>query len=178
VFGVSFSEILVIGLIALFVVGPRKLPTMLGTLGKWVGKLRHMSTEVRTQIGMDEFLRKEGLQGGLNELRGLMRGGLAGAAMSSVMNPSNSNTATGSATRPLFSDTREVADDRTREYPPEGPDAYGAVPDDLIDDEPNTPADAAKSTDNVAQSAAPAPSDLAGAPSPVVADGNNDKADA
>ena len=124
-FGVSFSEVFLVGLVALFVVGPQRLPAMLGTLGQWVAKLRRISTEVRSQIGIDEMLRKEGLHGGLNELRGLMRGNIVGAMAAGATAP-----------RPVSHESREISDDRTREYPPEGPDAYGAVPDDLIADKP------------------------------------------
>jgi len=54
-----------IAIVALIVVGPRRLPEMLGTLGRWVAKLRHMTTEVRRQTGIDEILREEGISGGI-----------------------------------------------------------------------------------------------------------------
>src|SRR5882724_12037446 len=63
-----------IAIVALIVVGPRRLPEMLGTLGRWVAKLRHMTTEVRRQTGIDEILREEGISGGINELRTMLRG--------------------------------------------------------------------------------------------------------
>ncbi|MFO7179351.1 MAG: Sec-independent protein translocase protein TatB, partial [Pseudomonadota bacterium] len=73
-FGLSFSELVVISVVALVAVGPQKLPGMLRTLGQWLRKLRIMTHEVRTQTGIDELLRAEGLQGGLTELRSLIRG--------------------------------------------------------------------------------------------------------
>ncbi len=120
-FGISFTEIMVIALVALVVVGPQKLPKMLRTLGEWIGKLRSLTTQVRRQTGIDEILRGEGIEGGLSELRGILRGDLS------------------SVGRTRSSGARSVEDpydepieyDRSREYPVEGPDAYGALPDDL-----------------------------------------------
>jgi len=120
-FGISFTELTLVAIVALIVVGPQKLPYMLGTLGKWIGKLRRMSTEVRRQTGIDDLLREEGLGGGLNELRGLMRGGGF---------PRHSPAA--ALTRRTV---ERVEMDPSREYPEEGPDAYGALPDDLADDD-------------------------------------------
>lgn len=123
---------LVLGVVALLAVGPKKLPQALGTLGQWAAKLRRISSEVRYQMGLDDMLRREGLTGGVNELRSLMRGGLAG-----VMSQPPTNTAPRSNYTPaVATDSREVADDRSREYPTEGCDAYGAIPDDLLPDEP------------------------------------------
>jgi len=119
VFGLSFSELLVIGVVTLVAVGPQKLPGMLHTMGRWLKKLRQMTTEVRAQTGIDEILRAEGIHGGLNELRQLTRGG-AGAAASAA---------------PRYEDPyANLEIDATREYPPEGVDAYGAMPDDLLEE--------------------------------------------
>jgi sec-independent protein translocase protein TatB len=124
VFGISFSEFLVLGTVALLVLGPEKLPGMLRTMGQWIAKLRKLTTEVRYQSGIDEVLRAEGFDGGLNELRSMMRGGAASMA---------------SHTPPVRQPAPEqFVADKSREYPPEGPDAYGALPEDLV--APLTPA--------------------------------------
>jgi sec-independent protein translocase protein TatB len=126
VFGISFTEMLVIALVALVVVGPQKLPKMLRSLGEWVGKLRRITTEVRAQTGIDDILRAEGLTGGLNELRNLMRGDFG------RHHPP----------QPVYSAPNpypEITDvDVTREYPLEGADAYGALPEDLLSEDPKT----------------------------------------
>jgi sec-independent protein translocase protein TatB len=123
VFGVSFTEFLVVGTVALLVLGPDKLPGMLRTMGQWIAKLRKLTTEVRHQSGIDEVLRAEGFDGGLNELRSMMRGGAASIPMAPPV-------------RPLLPES--FVADKSREYPPEGPDAYGALPEDLL--EPPAPA--------------------------------------
>jgi Tat protein translocase TatB subunit len=74
VLGVSFSEIVMIAIVALVVVGPRRLPEILGQMGRWVAKIRRMTTEVRKQTGIDEILREEGISGGINELRATSSG--------------------------------------------------------------------------------------------------------
>jgi Tat protein translocase TatB subunit len=118
VFGLSFFEIVVIAIVALLAVGPRRLPGMLRDLGNWIKKLRKMTTDVRAQTGIDDILRAEGLSGGLNELRSLMRGAPAPAP---------------APFRPHEEPARDI--DVTREYPPEGADAKGAIPDDLVEEE-------------------------------------------
>ena len=119
-FGISFSELAVIAVIALVVVGPQKLPGMLRTMGLWVRKIRKLTTEVRAQTGIDEILREEGIDG-VHELRSLLRGEIA-AAKSRRQSPADDP----------YLETLEF--DALREYPIEGPDAYHAVPDDLLDE--------------------------------------------
>lgn len=121
-FGVSFPELVVLGTVALLVLGPEKLPGMLRTMGQWVAKLRRLTTEVRHQSGIDEVLRAEGFDGGLNELRSIMRGG-------SGSTPSHQATIRQPAAEQFVSD-------KSREYPAEGPDAYGALPEDLVSPAP------------------------------------------
>lgn len=106
-----------VGTVALLVLGPQKLPGMLRTLGNWVAKLRKLTNEVRYQSGIDDVLRAEGFEGGLSELRSIVRGG--GGPAPYVPAP-----------RPAPVPEHFVAD-RSREYPVEGPDAYGALPEDL-----------------------------------------------
>jgi len=123
VFGFSFSEVVLIGVVTLVAVGPQRLPGMLKSLGQWMKKLRKMTTEVRQQTGIDEMLRAEGLS--LNELRSLMRGGGGGGGGGPL--------AAGPATYRAPEDPYKHIDiDTSREYPPEGPDAEGALPDDLV----------------------------------------------
>ena len=130
-FGFSFSEIVLIGVVTLVAVGPQRLPGMLRNFGAWMRKLRKMTTDVRQQTGIDDMLRAEGLHGGLNELRSLMRGGGGFPAPAPVPQ------------RPVEDPYGGIEFDVTQEYPPEGPDAKGALPDDLVPDEPSPVAAAA-----------------------------------
>ena len=123
-FGFSFSEVVLIAVVTLVAVGPQRLPGMLKNLATWVKKLRKMTIDVRQQTGIDDLLKAEGLSGGLTELRSIMRGGGGPAPAPAPYRP---------AEDPYHS----IEIDLTREYPPEGPDAKGALPDDLVADEPS-----------------------------------------
>jgi len=127
VFGISLTEVALIAIVALIVVGPQKLPGMLRTLGQWIRRLREMTTQVRAQTGIDEILRQEGIDGGIAELRSLIRGDLAQLARAR----SHEHEAPAPRDDP-YEEAFEL--DRYREYPLEGPDAHGALPDDLVDE--------------------------------------------
>src|SRR6185312_16892956 len=49
-FGIDFSEILVIFVIALVVLGPERLPKLAATVGKWLGRARSMARQFREQL--------------------------------------------------------------------------------------------------------------------------------
>jgi sec-independent protein translocase protein TatB len=155
VFGFSFSELLMICVVALIAVGPKKLPGMLHSLGQFLRKMRNMTNDVRNQTGIDQLLRSEGLHGGLNELRGLLRGN-HGISFDPPHVPTPTSepfsghpVSSEPIIHPPVDDPYAHMDiDSTREYPLEGADAYGALPDDLIDNEPSVavnPAEAAAS---------------------------------
>lgn len=62
-FDIGWSEILVIGIVALVVIGPKDLPKALSTLGKWVARARAMAREFQNNV--DDMVR----QAELEELR-------------------------------------------------------------------------------------------------------------
>ncbi|KYG04116.1 hypothetical protein BE21_48395, partial [Sorangium cellulosum] len=72
-FGFSFGEVMVLVIVGIIVVGPRRLPAMMRSAGSWIAKLRRMTTELRTQSGIDDLIRQEGLERELRELRALSR---------------------------------------------------------------------------------------------------------
>ncbi len=49
-FEVGFSEILLISVIALVVLGPEKLPRLAAQVGRWMGKARSMARQFREQL--------------------------------------------------------------------------------------------------------------------------------
>lgn len=49
-FDVGFSEILVIFVLALIVLGPEKLPRVASQLGRWIGRARGMARQFREQL--------------------------------------------------------------------------------------------------------------------------------
>ncbi|MGC4027272.1 MAG: Sec-independent protein translocase protein TatB [Steroidobacteraceae bacterium] len=49
-FDVDFSELLVIFVVALVVLGPKRLPGLVSSIGRWVGKARSMARQFREQL--------------------------------------------------------------------------------------------------------------------------------
>lgn len=49
-FDISWSEFLLIGIVALVVIGPKELPAVMRTLGQWTRKVRSMATEFQNQF--------------------------------------------------------------------------------------------------------------------------------
>ena len=55
-FDVGWSKLVLIGVIALIVIGPKELPTVLRTVGQWTAKIRRMAAEFQAQF--NEALRE------------------------------------------------------------------------------------------------------------------------
>ena len=50
IFDIGWSELVVIGVVALIAIGPKELPTVLRTLGQYMGKIKRMSSEFQGQF--------------------------------------------------------------------------------------------------------------------------------
>lgn len=61
-FDIGFLEIVVVGIVALVVLGPEKLPGTIRTVSLWIGRLRRsfnsIKTEIEKEIGADEIRRQ------------------------------------------------------------------------------------------------------------------------
>ena len=61
-FDIGFMEMLLVGLVALVVLGPERLPGAVRTTGLWVGRLKrsfsNIKAEVEREIGADEIRRQ------------------------------------------------------------------------------------------------------------------------
>src|SRR5581483_5003152 len=49
-FDIGWGELVVIGVIALIVIGPKELPVVLRTVGRYMGKVRRMASEFQGQF--------------------------------------------------------------------------------------------------------------------------------
>jgi sec-independent protein translocase protein TatB len=49
-FDIGWGELVVIGIVALIAIGPKELPTVLRTLGQYMGKVRRMAAEFQGQF--------------------------------------------------------------------------------------------------------------------------------
>jgi sec-independent protein translocase protein TatB len=136
----SLGEIVVLLIVGIVVIGPKNLPSMMRTAGQWVTKLRRMSTDLRSQSGIDDLIRHEGLEKEIAELRSLARmnvvdtlikPALGAVPIASSRDYAPYNPASGVA--PALGKALEFhpnAPLREREYPLAGCDAYGALADD------------------------------------------------
>jgi sec-independent protein translocase protein TatB len=49
-FDIGWGELVVIGIVALIAIGPKELPTVMRTIGHWMGKIRRMASEFQGQF--------------------------------------------------------------------------------------------------------------------------------
>jgi Tat protein translocase TatB subunit len=59
-FDIGWTEIAIIGIIALIIIGPKDLPRVLRTLGQWTGKARALTREFRGHV--DDLVRESELE--------------------------------------------------------------------------------------------------------------------
>ncbi len=61
-FDIAFTELLVVSVIALLVIGPERLPETIRTIMLWLGRIRRtftsIKTEIEQEIGADEIRRQ------------------------------------------------------------------------------------------------------------------------
>jgi sec-independent protein translocase protein TatB len=112
----SFGELCVLVIVAVVIIGPKDLPRVLRKAGQYAGKIRRMANDVRAESGIDEMLRSEGLTKDLAEIRRLAQGDFHSPILRHET-PAMELTSSGLV----------VA--RDREYPREGADSHGAIPD-------------------------------------------------
>lgn len=85
-FDVGWSELVVIGVVALVVIGPRDLPGALRTLGRMVGQVKRMASDFQGQF--NEALREaelDGLRREVDDLRRSTRSALATPDLNAMM---------------------------------------------------------------------------------------------
>ncbi|MGH6782608.1 MAG: Sec-independent protein translocase protein TatB [Sphingomonadaceae bacterium] len=59
-FDIAPTELMLVALVALVVIGPKDLPRLMRTVGQWVAKARGMARHFRT--GMDEMIRQSEIE--------------------------------------------------------------------------------------------------------------------
>ena len=70
-FDLTSSKLLILGLVALIVVGPKELPMLLRTIGKYMGMIRRQANEFRAQF--DEAMRETELEQLKKDVEGMGR---------------------------------------------------------------------------------------------------------
>lgn len=111
-FGIGIPELMLIGFVALIVVGPGDLPKTLRAIGRAIREFQRATRELRQEAGFDEVV---------DEVTRPLREGLSGIedeVRSTVDDTKRSLTASIEA-EPV---------DLAMEYPEGGPDDFGALP--------------------------------------------------
>jgi len=49
-FDIGWSELVIVGIVALIAIGPKELPGVLRSMGHWMGKMRRMASEFQDQF--------------------------------------------------------------------------------------------------------------------------------
>ena len=84
-FDIGWSELLVIGIVALIAIGPKELPTVLRTLGQYMGKIRRMAADFQGQF--QEAMREAemaDLKKSFDEVKDVATGITSGNVMTSL----------------------------------------------------------------------------------------------
>ncbi len=68
-FGIGYTELFVIGVVAIIVIGPKDLPRVLRAVGQTVAKMRGMAREFQGHL--DSAMKEAGLDDVKKELQGL-----------------------------------------------------------------------------------------------------------
>ena len=72
-FDIGFTELLIVGVVALLVVGPERLPEAVKTAALWLGRARGMLSDaketIKDEIGMDDIRQQLHNEGVLNDLK-------------------------------------------------------------------------------------------------------------
>ncbi len=68
-FDIGFWELAIIGIVALLVIGPERLPAVARTAGKWVGKVNRFVATIKEDI--DKEIKNEDLQNILDQQKQL-----------------------------------------------------------------------------------------------------------
>jgi sec-independent protein translocase protein TatB len=105
-FGVGYSELFVLAVIAVIVIGPKDLPKVLRAFGKTVTKMRGMAREFQGHL--DSAMKDAGLDDVKKEVQGIK------SAVSSVANPLGAIAK--SVTNDLKTDVKKADDDFTKYF--------------------------------------------------------------
>lgn len=111
-FDIGFTEVLVIAVISLIVIGPDRLPETVRTVSMWIGRfkrsLRETRREIEQQLGTDEIRRQlhnEEIMRNLEKMRGEMDALKKEVRLESELFEDSPNTS------PTSAETHGAADD-------------------------------------------------------------------
>jgi len=151
-FDVSFSELMLIGVIALIVIGPERLPKVARTVGHLLGRAQRYVNEVKSDIQKEMDLKEIG------DIKHQMEDA-ARSVQSSMTSSVDDLKAAVTQPSQAIKDTLDQARQALDPLPAAAPDATGATPADPAADAPaiTAPAPAAAPAPDPAPVARPVP---------------------
>ncbi|OBX19120.1 twin arginine-targeting protein translocase TatB [Erythrobacter sp. QSSC1-22B] len=153
-FDIGASELLVIVIVAILVIGPKEMPRALRTAGRWIGKMRRMSAHFRS--GIDTMIREAELEDAEKEWRernDRIMAESSGSDVPPAMEPLPQQASSKDAAATDDYDARaEAAIARAR---PKGPAEDGSPTDPTDAEQPSLPLDPAGSKPAGPKPAAP-----------------------
>ncbi len=111
-FGIGIPELILIGFVALMVVGPGDLPKTLRAIGRAIREFQKATRELRQEAGFDEVV---------DEVTRPLREGLSGIE-------EDVRTTVDDAKKSIALESEPETIDLAMEYPEGGPDDFGALP--------------------------------------------------
>lgn len=111
-FGIGIPELMLIGFVALIVVGPGDLPKTLRAIGRSIREFQRATRELRQEAGFDEVV---------DEVTRPLREGLSGIE-------EEVRTTVDETKRSVTASLEAEPVDLAMEYPEGGPDDFGALP--------------------------------------------------
>lgn len=115
-FGIGASELVLIVIVALIVVGPKNLPITLRAIGRAIAEFRRASKELRREVGFDEVV---------EEVTRPLREGMSG--LESEVRAVGEEVREATKLGPTVS-RNGLTSMWSNEYPEGGADDYGALP--------------------------------------------------
>ena len=101
-FDIGFTELLLVAVIALVVLGPERLPQAIRTTAYWVGKVRRSFQSVKEELereidaaGIRQQLHNEAVMKELNKTREQFQGQISDLKKSVSIDPAEDQTASG-----------------------------------------------------------------------------------
>lgn len=111
-FDVGASELLMIAIVAVVVIGPKDMPMALRTAGRWIGKMRKVSNHFRS--GLDAMVREAELEDMERKWREQNEAIMKASPQLPTMNPAADDMAAPSASPSVEpAPSEEKSEDRT-----------------------------------------------------------------
>ena len=119
-FDISWGKLVIIGVVALLVIGPKELPGVLRTIGQWMGKVRRMASEFQGQF--NEAMREAEMADLKKQFDETTSG------IQSALDPTGFKTDLEKMIDPMASTVAEASATSTPATPPSDPTAPLATP--------------------------------------------------